>query len=499
MDEHDVPGGGLNNPALPAESARTRVLSRGAAYTLSIAGPKSLQLVTLPLFTLVMSAAEFGRMAVAVAVSLAIIPLLTRSLETAVFRSWYVLEGDEDERRRYLSTAAIAVLVLTNALALVVVLLAMPYTADSNKLPTSYLALALFGSAMLISATVVPLGVLRAQDRLNAFLRVSLVGPAITIPLTVVAVVWLELGARGWLAANLIGALATIPVALSALREQWTTQLSRAHLRSLAVWAVPFVPHGIAHWTLATSDRVILASYVSLADLGVYNVGYQLALALALLYTALNNVISSNYGRAISDAVQRARLPQIITYQLLATAGLGLAVALLAPPAIDALLPTQFDAAQKVVPWIALGYVFFGLYLVPMNTIVILAGDTKFVWVPTSLAAASNVVLNLAFVPSGGIFAASVSTAASYLVMLIVMSLYSWRRFPVPGGVEWRMLVFTAVWLAAAYGVAVARSPTDPLLAFCWRLACVAVCATVIFWYDRRARARPMAPRAPHS
>lgn len=474
-----------------------RLLTRGAAYTVATAGPKAVQLMTLPLLALAMSPAEFGRMALAVAVSLAIVPLLTRSLETAVFRSWYVLADDEIERRRYLSTAAFAVLAVTNALALLAVVLALPYTAASSTLPTSYLALALFGSAMVISVSVIPLGVLRAQDRLRAFLRVSLIGPITSTPLMIIAVVGLDMGARGWLLANLIGAFITLPFATLALREQWTSRLSRKHLRDLVAWAVPFIPHGVAHWTLATSDRMILASFVSITQLGVYNIGYQLAMGLSLLYTALNNVVSSNYGRAIGDAVQRARLSRLVSYQVLVTVGLGLFVALLTPPAMALLLPPEFDAAQEVVPWVALGYVFFGLYLVPMNIIVILGGDTKLVWLPTSIAAVTNVSLNLLLVPSGGIVAAAINTAASYLVMLVTMSLYGCRYHPLPGGVAWRKLLLALGAAAAVYAFAVAMSPEDSARALVWRSACLVPCGVGGFWYAMRvAKAASAGPRS---
>ena len=363
MHEGNIPARPNGKTEQPPTAPRDRLLSRGAAYTFSLAGPKALQVVTLPFFVYAMSAAEFGRMALAVAVTLAVIPLLTRTLESAVFRSWFALADDHQERRRYVSTAAISLLLLPNALAVLVVLLALPYTTGSDKLPTSYLALALFAGSVVISTTVVPLSVLRAQDRLRDFVRVSLVGPAISVPVSVVAVIGFDLGARGWLAANIIGGLATLPFAAVALRDQWRPGVSRRHLRSLAAWALPSVPHGLAHWTLATSDRIILASWVTLSQLGVYNVGYQFALVLPLLYTAMNNAFSSDYGRAITDTAHRSRLPRLVTYQIFLTVAFGLIISLLAPPLIAVTLPEQFQAAQRIVPWIALGYIFFGLYV----------------------------------------------------------------------------------------------------------------------------------------
>ena len=490
MHEGNIPARPNGKTEQPPTAPRDRLLSRGAAYTFSLAGPKALQVITLPFFVYAMSAAEFGRMALAVAVTLAVIPLLTRTLESAVFRSWFALADDHQERRRYVSTAAISLLLLPNALAVLVVLLALPYTTGSDKLPTSYLALALFAGSVVISTTVVPLSVLRAQDRLRDFVRVSLVGPAISVPVSVVAVIGFDLGARGWLAANIIGGLATLPFAAVALRDQWRPGVSRRHLRSLAAWALPSVPHGLAHWTLATSDRIILASWVTLSQLGVYNVGYQFALVLPLLYTAMNNAFSSDYGRAITDTAHRSRLPRLVTYQIFLTVAFGLIISLLAPPLIAVTLPEQFQAAQRIVPWIALGYIFFGLYFIPMNRIVILGGDVSRSWVPTSIAAIVNVLLNLAFVPGGGILAAAIITAVSYLVMLAMMSLYAWRYHPMQGGIEWRIVLGALGGLGLVYVVAVVASPGDATLALCWRSACVLACGIATLGVAWRARTR---------
>lgn len=475
-----------------------RVLSRGLTFTFALAVPRAIQLVTLPLYAHAMAPEEFGRMALTVAVTLAVIPLLTQGLDTAVFRSWYALSATPLERRRHLSTAASFLLLASNAVALLILVTASRYTNHSDALPTSYLALGLFACSMLLSATIVPLAVLRAQDRLRDYLRVSLVGPAVSVPLTLVAVVWLDLGARGWLGANLIGALLTMPVALHALRDQWTVKLSKVHLRSLISWTVPLVPHGVSHWSLVTSDRLILARSVSLKDLGVYNVGYQAGMIVALLITALNNVVMNEYGRAVTDNQMRGRLPRIVSYQTAIVTGLGLTAALLGPPLLTLLLPTQYGDAGQVLPWVALGYVFFGWYLVPANRIVILAGDVRRLWVASAAAAITSVSLNVAFVPRGGMMAAAVVTAVSYLVLFSSLSLYAWRRHPSDSAYEWRWLGLIVGGAVFTYVLAVLTSPGTAVGDFLTRLSWLSGCIIVLYClarhHLRRGRATVLSP-----
>ena len=403
-----------------------------------------------------------------------------------MFRSWFDLSHDPVERRRHLSTAACFLLVATNVVALLILAAASPYTGDSETLPTGYLALGLFGCSFLLSATIVPLAVLRAQDRLKDYLRVSLVGPVVSTPLTVIAVVYLDFGARGWLGANLIGALLTMPVGIYALRDQWTRKVSTTHLRSLISWTLPLVPHGVSHWALVTSDRLILIRSVSLKDVGVYNVGYQAGMIVGLLITALNNVVMTEYGRAVADARLRARLPRIVTYQTAVVAGLGLATALLGPPLVTLLLPAQFIDAGRVIPWVGLGYTFFGWYLIPADRIIILAGDVKHVWVATAAAATTSVCLNVIFVPHGGILAAAIVTAASYLLLLCGISLYAWLHHPSHGAYEWKWLGLIAAGSGLIYGLAVLTSPEAAVGALATRAVWLVGCGIALYCLVRR-------------
>ena len=85
-------------------------------------------------------------------------------------------------------------------------------------------------------------------------------------------------------------------------------------------------------------------------------------------------------------------------------------------------------------------------------------GRTEFSFPATIAATATNVVLNLALVPSLGIVGAGLALVASYLVVLVLMYVFTQRLFPVP--YEWRRLALVVLSAAALVGAGEALLPT---------------------------------------
>jgi O-antigen/teichoic acid export membrane protein len=109
-----------------------------------------------------------------------------------------------------------------------------------------------------------------------------------------------------------------------------------------------------------------------------------------------------------------------------------------------------FFAAHEALPWVALGWALYGLFLVFVS----IAGRAK-VTTRTFPAAAAGLVVNVvalvALVGPLGIAGAGVALCAAYLVMLVVVHLLTRRLFAVP--FQWRRLGTTVAILA---GVSIA-------------------------------------------
>jgi O-antigen/teichoic acid export membrane protein len=150
-----------------------------------------------------------------------------------------------------------------------------------------------------------------------------------------------------------------------------------------------------------------------------------------------------------------------------------------------------FFAAHEALPWVALGWALYGLFLV----FVTIAGRAK-VTTRTFPAAAVGLAVNVACLvalvgplgPSG----AGIALCAAYLAMLVVVHLLTRRLFAVP--FEWSRL---ARIVAIVAGVSVAGDlllPTSGLDGFAARALALAVVPVLLVPELLRLRVRLLAP-----
>jgi O-antigen/teichoic acid export membrane protein len=377
--------------------------------------------------------------------------------ETAVLRGYFAASSP-DARRTYVSSAAVFVLAAAAAGALVAIAVVTPL-ARSVDVPAEYFVLGIAGGAIYVGATAVPLAVLRARRALGRYVAVN---AAYVVTLTVamlVLVVGMEKGAAGWFVAGLVAAFAALIVAGAALRDDLTSRLAWAPVAAALAIGLPLVPHALAHWGLSLSDRILLAHWVPMQEVGTYSIAYQLAGALGLVFIAVNHSVMSDFGAAVADAGRRAHLPRMVTYQVALTIFAGSVVALAGPAFVDRFLPAGWSPAADLVPALALANVIFGLYLIPMNIVAILAGQTRWIWLATVFAAGANVVTNVLLIPVWGAEGAAAGTVVGYVTLFAVVAGYMLWRHGALLHFEWKRLFVAAagssVVLAVAAGLGV--------------------------------------------
>ena len=137
-------------------------------------------------------------------------------------------------------------------------------------------------------------------------------------------------------------------------------------------------------------------------------------------------------------------------------------------------MPPSYWEAATFVPLLSLGAVLFGWYFVPMDSIVLIEGRTRSLFVWTLIAAATNVGLNLVFVPRLGAIAAAGSTAVGYGLLFLLVLIYSRRgsRERVP--YEWRRIVIGATAMLGLYaGITTAIPLAADITVLFWRALAV--------------------------
>jgi O-antigen/teichoic acid export membrane protein len=151
-----------------------------------------------------------------------------------------------------------------------------------------------------------------------------------------------------------------------------------------------------------------------------------------------------------SDAEAGRLYSLVTTYYALATGAVVCAVALLGRWLVRLFAAARFFDAHRALPWLALGWALYGLFLV-FTAISGRARVTSRNAVAAAVGLIVNVVLLLALVPAAGaglgIAGAGLALCGAYLAMLATMHALTRRVFSVR--FEWRRLAQLTVILAA--------------------------------------------------
>ena len=405
-------------PDIPGPVRGTGAALRGGiTYSLVIAAQGTTQFLLIPVYTRALSASEYGELGVAVGIALFANAFLSFGLEVAVIRTYFNLRPRPTEQRSAMATLGIAALVLPLGGAALLSLAAVSLL-DGALTPNQYVVLALFASGLLVSATVLPIALLRAEDRLRDYVVVYATLILSNIALTALFVLVLDWGPGGYLLGTLMGN--ALGLGAAAFRLPWPRprNLNRAYAVGALAIGLPLLPHLVAGWALQLSDRVILGDLVSHAQVGVYSLAVNIALFVLLVMAAVSQAVHPSFGAAIHDPRARNKLPEVVHFQVIAACLVTAVAALLGPVVVSAVIPASYAEAASLIPWLALGYGLWGLYSIPMNAISILAGRTTWVWPVTVLAAGLRIGGLYWFVPDHGITAAAIGLPVCNLVLV---------------------------------------------------------------------------------
>lgn len=439
------PATGANTPRGSARGVRN-----ASVYAISAASQRALAFLLLPLYTRTLDPAQYGRLSVLLTIAAGTVVVFSCGFEFSVIRGFFDRAGAPDRQQTYISTLWAFLLWTSLGGTFVVTVAVVPWLPTGGVVRPDELALALLGAGLYVAATTVPLAVLRAQERIGTYLVLSAIAGVATASLTVLAVVVLDLGVVGWTAAVVLANAVILAAAMAMIPWRRPRPFARADVRGAVSFGLPLVPHFLSHWGLQLADRAVLAILVPTSVLGVYAFAATLATPAMILVTSLCQGFLPSYTAARDDHAAVARLQAIVTLQVALGLMICLAAALLLPCLVSLVAPPAYAGADRLIPWLVLGYAFLNLYYPPMNGLSMGAGRTGTIWTATAGAAAVNILVILVFVPRYGIEAAAVASAAGYLVLLLAVWWQS--RCPEnPVVYDWRRLAATAVAVAAAY------------------------------------------------
>ena len=412
-----------------AKNKYTTLISNTIIFALGTFGSKLLVFLLMPLYTSVLTTAEYGAMDVVVNVSNMLLPLVIVSINDGVIR----FGMDRAYKRRDVFSTGIWVSLAGFGIFLIFwpAMKKIGMISDYTALIYLYvLAAALQG----VSAQFV-----RAMGLVRLFAFNGILNTLSTVVFNVLFLVVMKWGMYGYVLSVILSNVASMIFLWIAARlyryMRWWKGIDRDTVREMIIYSLPLIPATIMWSITNVSDRFFVTHYLGEAQNGIYSVAYKLPTIISVISAIFTQAWQlSAIGERESDDREQFYSNIFKSYQTIVFLAAG-CILLLIKPLMHLLVSDSFFEAWQYTPLLVVSVVFscFSSYFASFY---MASKKNIMAMVTIFLGALLNVVLNYYLIPIYGLNGAAGATAASYIFIFVIRAIDTRRLFCIDLGLR---------------------------------------------------------------
>lgn len=181
---------------------------------------------------------------------------------------------------------------------------------------------------------------------------------------------------------------------------------------------IPLLPHYLSMVVLSSSDRIMISRMVGNAEAGIYSLAYSVSLVMTMFNQALLQTLEPWIYKKLKEG--RAKDIARIAYPVFAfIAAVNILLTLFAPEIIAIFAPGSYRDAIWCIPPISLSCYFMFLYTF-FATFEFYYEKTNYIAAASIEGALLNIVLNYIFIVSFGYVAAAYTTLLCYIIFSLM-------------------------------------------------------------------------------
>ena len=383
------------------------------AYVICNILQKCLSLITLPLFTRLLTTDQYGQSIIYSSWEGILMLYLTLNLAYGSFQTAMIKY--EQKRFEYISSIQGICLLLS----MIFLIIYFPFRNIWNKLlelPTFFVLL-MVSEILFITATQLWMGKNRFEYKYKSVIAVTLLTSLLSPVFAFILVnITNEKGyARilGYALVNIfIGCYLFIYNSKKGkklfIKEYWKYALK---------FNIPLLPYYLSQIIFNQSDRIMISHMIGKSEAAMYGVAYNLAMILVFVLNAINSSYVPWIYRKIKD--NHGEDNKKVSIMLIVLIGLLiLGIIWFSPEIISIMAGEQYKAAIYAIPPVAMSLLL--LFYCQLFVNIEFYYEEKKALVYGSIGAAFvNIVLNYIFIPKFGFVVAGYTTLASYIVLAI--------------------------------------------------------------------------------
>lgn len=200
-------------------------------------------------------------------------------------------------------------------------------------------------------------------------------------------------------------------------------------LKQLLKYSIPVVPSAISLWVVQASDRLVVTAFMGIEANAIYSVANKVPNLLGTVYSTFNLSWQENAAEAFQDKDSENYYSFVFDNLFSFLTGVTAVLIAFTPILFFILINASYDAAYYQMPVLFLG-VFFSCLTSYYGGIYVALKKTFPLAISSTIGAILNLIINVVFISYFGLYAASFSTLISYLAIAAyrMLNTKKWKR-----------------------------------------------------------------------
>lgn len=374
------------------------------------------QLITfflLPLYTGILSTEEYGTVDLLNTLVSLLLPIVTFQVEQAIFRELIEVRDDKIAESKIISSGVITVF-FQCIIYLIIFSLISPFINNNYKFflatnVVTYIFLSLFQQ------------IARGFGDNKKYAIGSFISALFTIIFNILFLVVIKLGAYGMLLGTMSGQLIAslyLFISLKLYKYIRVSEYKKDIIKKLWKYSIPLIPNAISWWIFNASDRVIATTFLGVDQNGILAASLKFSSVFITFYNIFNMSWTESISVAINDEDVDDYFNKMFNIILNLFTAMSIGMISCMPFVFPIMINEKFGSGYGLVP-ISIIASLFNVVVGLLSVIYVAKKNTKAIANTSIASAIINIVVHLSLIKFVGLYAAVISTFASFFIMSI--------------------------------------------------------------------------------
>ncbi len=408
-------------------------LKNSAIYSIGNVSSKIIGLLLLPLYAKHLTISDYGILGIIEISTQLLISIFGFSLYQAFIRLYWDKEIIEKQKSMFFTSMFFLVLIS------ILMFFGLGYFTDKisvilfGKIEYSYLLKIMVASAGFQIIAIIPLTLMRLQDKPMFYSSVNIIKLVMSFVFTIYFIVVLNRKVEGIYEAQVIGYLIFFIISSKFIWKNVKFRIEIKILKEMLSFSLPLIFASLSGTLLSIADRYCLKFLGCLSDVGIYSLGYKMANTIKVfIVTSVQLALSPMIYKMMNKSGNKRFYSKIMTYFTFGVLICVLGMSFFGKEIIKFLVRNKdYWNAYKVIPIISFS-ILFGMLkdtsLIGLN----ITKKTKIIALIITSISILNVLLNIILIPYFLSIGAAVASLISQIIFFIIIYIYAQKHYHIP-------------------------------------------------------------------